>query len=228
MKKTTAEMKIKISNARDCVLVEASKLSLTDTFMKHKPRTVKEKVFKDTLTKVIKDGIEDFYRPAMDPSFVDESKTKIHYKAGEEPAVGKSYNWWEETVKNSELCLGTKAQYVAFLGVLIKKLVAKGWTVDQAWYAVCNNSKELGHYIDSNNLKNRLENTGSRKICGFCDLSNTFKILAKDEGAGGYWLAGGGFRHYGYSFPLATSVLYRGYFFNHNDGVAWLVRKKEI
>ena len=224
--KTTAEMKIEISNERDCILVEASKLSLTDDFMRHKPKTAKEQKFKDTLTCVIKTGIEDFYRPVMDPSFSDKEKTKIHYVAGEKPAVGKSYNWWKETVKDSNFCIGTKAQYVAFLGVLIKMLVAKGWTVDGAWDAVCNDSKNLGHYWNSNNAKLRSEGTGSREICGFFDLANTYKILAKDEEAGGFWLAGGRYRDNGDDCPLADLALRNNYGSNHNNSVAWLVLKK--
>ena len=224
--KTTAEMKIEVSNARDCILVEASKLSLKDAFMRHKPKTEAEKKFKATLTEAIKAGIEDFYRPAMDPSFADKEKTKIHYMAGEKPAVGKSYNWWEGTVKDSKWCFGTKAQYVAFLGVLIKMLISKGWTVGEAWDAVCNDSKELGHYLNSDNAKHQFEDTGSREICGFFDLANTYKILAEDKEAGGFWLAGGGYNYDGHDDPLADLGLCNFCNLNHDDGVAWLVLKK--
>ena len=258
--KTTAEMKIEISNARisnatimpdgscklelemkmatqkqnnneiandECILVEASKLSLKDVFMTHKPKTEAEKKFKSTLTEVIANGIEDFYRPAMDPSFANKACTKIHYKAGDLPAVGKSYIWWEATVKDSKWCLGTKAQYVAFLGVLIKVLVAKGWTCCEAWDAVCNDSKKLGHYWDSeDSRKNQFEETGSREVFGFFDLANTYKILAKDEEAGGYWLACGIYFHNGNDTPLTAFELNKICNFNHTDSVAWLVLKQ--
>lgn len=258
--KTTAEMKIEISNARisnvkatvmpdgscklkfevematqkqnnenandDCIRVEASKLSLKDAFMSHNPKTEAEKKFKATLTEVIKTGIEDFCRPAMDPSFSDKEKTKIHYMAGEKPAVGKSYNWWKETVKDSKWCFGTKPQYVAFLGVLIKMLVSKGWTVGEAWDAVCNDSKKLGHYWNSDNAKHRFEDTGSREICGFFDLANTYKILAKDEGVGGFWLAGGNFDGNGGYCPLADLGLRNFFDDGRSSSVAWLVLKK--
>lgn len=257
--KTTAEMKIEISNARisnatimpdgtcklelevematqkqnnneivsdECILVEASKLSLKDVFMSHKPKTKKEKEFKAILTEVIKSGIEDFYRPAMDPSFANKACTKIHYNAGDLPATGKSYNWWEETVKDSKWCLGTKAQYVAFLGVLIKMLVAKGWTCCEAWDAICNDSKNLGHYRNSDNAKNQFEYTGSREICGFFDLANTYKILAKDGETGGFWLAGGSCNYDGCNGPLAGLVLCNYCDGDHSYGVAWLVLKK--
>lgn len=252
--KTTAEMKIEISNARisnatimpdgtckleievematqehdnDCVLVEASKLSVSDNFMRYKPKTGLEKRFKATLIEVIKNGIEDFYRPVMDPSFSDKEKTKIHYMEGEQPAVGKSYNWWKETVKDSKWCIGTKAQYVAFLGVLIKQLIAKGWTVSEAWEAVCSDSKKMGHYRNSNNTKNQFEETGSRKTCGFFDLANTYKILAKDEETDGFWMAGGCYRYNGSYYPLADILLNCDVDSERNSGVAWLVLKKK-
>lgn len=256
--KTTAEMKIEISNARisnaiimpdgscklkleveiatqeqnnendndDCIRVEASKLSLKDAFMSYNPQTEAEKKFKATLTEVIKTGIEDFYRPAMDPSFSDKEKTKIHYMASEKPAVGKSYNWWKETVKDSKWCFGTKAQYVSFLGVLIKMLVSKGWKIDEAWDAVCNDSKKLGHYRNSDNAKRHFEYTGSRKICGFFDLANTYKILADDEEVSGFWLAGGHCNCNGNYYPLAYLVRDYDYDYCLNDSVAWLVLKK--
>lgn len=221
---TTAEMKIEISNARDCILIEASKLSLKDVFMSHNPKTEAEKKFKETLTEVIKTGIEDFYRPTMDPSFSDEEKTKIHYMVGKKPAVGKSYNWWKKAVKDSKWCFGTKSQYVAFLGVLIKMLVAKGWTVEKAWNAVCNDSKKLGHYWNSNNENHQFEDTGSREICGFFDLANTHKVLAKDEVSAGFWMARAGC----FGTPLAYLELSYNYHYYLGNCVAWLVRKKEI
>lgn len=225
--KTTAEMKIEISNERDCVLIEASKLSLKDAFMSHEPQTETEEDFKTTLTEVIKNGIEDFYRPAMDPSFADEAKTKIHYMAGEKPAVCKSYNWWKETVKDSKWCLGTKNQYIAFLGVLIKMLVVEeGWAVNEAWNAVCNDSKKLGHYSNSDNAKHQFEDTGSREICGFFDLANTYKILSKDEEVDGFWLAGGCCNDDSCSYPLADLDLFDNYIFYRTNSVAWLVLKK--
>ena len=74
-------------------------------------------------------------------------------------------------------------------------LVAKGWTCCEAWDAICNDSKNLGHYRNSHNAKHQFEDTGSREICGFFDLANTYKILAEDKEAGGFWLAGGYYRN---------------------------------
>ena len=211
------------------VLVEASKLSLDDEFMDHEPTNEREEILKEGLTKVIRKGIKDFYRPRYDPSF-NGDETGVIFKAGNKPAVGKSYNWWKKVAiefmpeRNSRL--GTKSEYVAFLGVLIKKLVEdEKWSVAKAWDAVCNDSRELGHYWNSEDAKYDFEDTGKREICGFFDLANTCKNLAEDEDdcTGGFWRAGGGCDYDGDDNPLADlrrrTVLIndRGY------SVGWIV-----
>jgi len=187
------------------ICIKASELRLTDEFMQHKPNGEREQKLKDALEAVIKKGIPNFWRPRMDPSF--DKKGNICFKAGEKPAVGKSYNWWRENAKKfnpkRKSRLGTKSQYIAFLGVLIKALVAEDWTVDEAWAAVCNDSKKLGHYWNSENAKHAFEATGSRAIAGFYDLANAYKILAEDEEVGGFWLAGGCYCNSSYDYPLA-------------------------
>ena len=222
-----AQEKTVVENLQDAfVLVEASKLSLRDEFMKHKPKTEREERFKKQLTDAIKKGIKDFWRPKYDPSF-NEEQTGICHVEGKRPAVGKSYNWWNKVAKafcpERHSRLGTKSEYVAFLGVLIKKLVESGWEVEDAWRAVCCDSRELGHYWNSPNVKNAFEDTGSREICGFFDLANTCKILAEDEEAGGFWLAGGYYRDDSCYCPLAALV-HLNYLDNgSNYGVGWLV-----
>ena len=149
---------------------------------------------------------------------------------GQMPAIGKSYNWWNKTAKafcpERESRLGTKNEYVAFLGVLIKRLVANSWTVGQAWYAVCNDSKELGHYCNSEDAKHTFEATGSREVCGFCDLANTFKILAEDEKTGGFWFAGGSYCFDSLGYPLAGLDLDDFQNIGCYDSVGWLVLEK--
>ena len=206
-------------------LVEASKLSLDDKFMQYEPeKGTKEARFKESLTKVIQSGVSDFWRPNLDPSF-DETGESICYVAGKKPAVGKSKNWWKEVAKKVVLQEGTKKQYVAFLGCLIKKLVEKGWEVSQAWYAVCSDSKKLGHYWNSEYTKHDFEMTGSREVCDFYDLGNSFKILAEDEEekAVGFWLAGGGCNANSDNFPLADLELNHDVDNDYYNSVGWLV-----
>ena len=208
------------------VLVEASKLSLDDEFMKYEPQTKREKDFKKQLTDVIKKGAKDFWRLKYDPSFNEEGNG-ICFEAGKKPVIWKSYDWWNKAART--FCperhsrLGSKSEYVAFLGVLIKKLVESGWKVEEAWRAVCCDSKELGHYWNSKNAKHDFENTGSREICGFFDLANTYKILAEDEGNDGFWLAGGIYDDDGNDDPLAGFGHYNFRDFGHNFSVGWVV-----
>ena len=190
----------------DFILIEAEKLSMKDTFMKYEPKTDRGKEAKALISAVIEKKVKNFYRPKCDPSFTEDGEG-ICFVSGKRPAVGKSYDWWHDVAKkynperNSRL--GTKLQYGAILGVLIKNLVEEGKNLEWAWNAVCNDSRELGHYWNSENAKHDFEPTGSRMICGFYDLANTYKILAEDEEAGGFWLAGGNYRKYGNNNPLA-------------------------
>lgn len=208
------------------VFVEASKLSLEDEFMKYNPRTEREKTFKKQLAEVIKSGVKDFWAPKYDPSF-NEAGTGICYVPGKKPAVRKSYNWWEKIAK--EFCpereshLGSKSERIAFMGIFIKELVKSGWKVEDAWSAVCCDSKELGHYWNSKDAKHAFENTGSREVCGFFDNGNTYKILAYDEEAGGFWLAGGYSLNLSHDYPLADLVQFYNQDGNHYNGVGWLV-----
>lgn len=206
------------------VLVEASKLTLNDEFMQYQPKTNAEEKFKEQLERAIQRELKDFYCPKYDPSF-NEDGNGISYEVGKKPAVGKSYNWWNRVAKefkpdNSRL--GTKTEYVAFLGVLIKKLVSIGWTVAEAWNAVCSDSKKLGHYWNSEDAKHDFEPTGCREICGFYDLANTYKILSDDE-ADGFWLAGGNYYDFSYDDPLAYLAHFISLNYDDYYSVGWLV-----
>lgn len=225
-------------------LVPASKLSLNDDFLKYNPNTLAEAVFMEVVKKVIEAGVQDFYRPTLDPSFDDDGR--ICYQAGMKPAVGKSYNWWYEHSKKyyfeRKSRLGTISEYIAFLAVFIKEMLASGKSLEWAWNAVCNDSKELGHYRNSNDAKYIFEATGNREVCGWCDLANTYKILAEDKEAGGcrdlaniykilaeddeasgFWLAGGGYDNYSINNPLA--LLYHDRFreYSYSGSTGWLV-----
>jgi len=210
----------------DCIFIEAEALSMDDYFMKYEPKTEEEKEAKALISEVIVKKVKNFYRTKYDPSFTEDG-AGICFMSGKKPAVGRSYNWWYNVAKkynperNSRL--GTRLQYGAFLGILIKQLVEEGKTVEWAWDAVCNDSRELGHYWNSVNAWHDFEPTGSRMIYVFYDLANTHKILAEDEEIGGFWLAGGFYFVNGYLCPLAN-LEHDTYCNNHNyNGVGWIV-----
>ena len=145
------------------VLVEASKLSLEDDFLKYEPQTGKQQDLKEKLAFAIKSGVKDFYRPIYDPS-IDENGN-IVFVAGKMPAGGYSYNWWKNAAKkymsDRKIRLGTKNEYVAFFGAQIKKLIACGWSIEDSW----------------------------ESACSFFSFASTYKILEWDDEAGGFWMA---------------------------------------
>ena len=193
--------------------------------LKHKPVNDVEVKFIDNLKEAIGKSVKGFEVFVNDPSM---DNGKLQFVPGfKPPAVGYSYNECEELAKENGLRLGTKDEYILFLGWLITGLINEGWSERDAWFAVCTNSKELGHYWDSadakKDAKNHFEPTGSRRIVGKCDLANTRKFLAKDEKAGGFWLAGGIYFNYGYDNPLANLYLFDGYDNPNNFGVGWFV-----
>lgn len=185
------------------ILVEAEELSFEDAFMKYVPHTEAENKVKMLICEAMNAGVKNFYRAKYDPSFYQGG---ICFKTRRLPATDRTYNWWCEAARNYAPAynsrLGTRLQYGAFLGVLIKKLVQEGKTIVWAWNAVCNDSKELGHYRNSENAEYDFELTGSRCVCGFYDLANTCKLLAEDEDCGGFWIASGGCDFLSFSSPV--------------------------
>jgi len=206
------------------VLVEAEKLSEADSFMKHKPRNAAEKTIKKLIAKAIAAGVKNFYKPKCDPSFNEDG---ICFVPNRKPALGKSYDWWEKAAKeynpkrNSRI--GTQLEYASFLGVLIKQMMEDGCAIDVAWDIICSNSCEMGHYKDSENAQKAFELTGSREVFGFCDLANTYKMLAADKHLGGFWLSCGDYNCSGSSNPLSFfyHYAYRDICFRY--AVGWVV-----
>lgn len=190
-------------------IVDIENVSLEDSFMQYEPKTEKGKRVKASIIEAKRIRMKNFRIPAMDPAFADDGETII-YCAGREPAVGKSPKWWYENApkfmpsKNSRL--RDDLEHDVVLGVmLIKYLVEeKGYRVAKAWEAVCVNSKDLGHYWNSENAKHKFETTGSRQIGKCFDLGNTCKIVKKRE-ASGFVLFGGDYVGDGDDYPLADA-----------------------
>lgn len=188
-------------------IVDIENVSLEDEFMQYEPQTTNEKRVKASIIKAKEIGMKNFRIPAMDPSLDDDGETII-YCAGRKPAVGKSPIWWYENApkfmpsKNSRLKDDLQADVV--LGVMrVKQLVEKeGYKVAEAWEAVCNNSKDLGHFKNSKCAKKELETTGCRMIGNCFDLGNTCKIVKKRETLG-FVHFGGDYDAFSLNYPLA-------------------------
>jgi len=220
---------------RDFVLIEASKLSLNDVIFQHDPQNEKERIFRKRLEAVIKSGIKDFWKSQKDPTVIrmyDKQYLFVpddYYFGHDIPMKGNSYRWWEETTAKKNCRLGKKSEYIAFLGVLLKKLVESGWSLEKAWYAVCVDSSELGQYKTYENHFWFIIWNGTKKICGFYDLANTRKLLAEDEDSGCFacWHASGHCGELGTESPLATLRYDDERNCNHPNSVGWIVRDVE-
>ncbi len=223
---------MKVISSPKPVLIEASKLSLNDEIMQYKPRDKNGKRLKNLLIKIITQGIDDFCVMNFDPSFT-ENERGIHFVKGENPAVNKSYNWWDAIAKsycperNSRL--GCRSQYAAFLGIFIKKLMERGCTAKKAWQAVTKDSTNLQYYWTEPErmYDGFLEYTGSHQIYGFCDLTNTNKIVKEDEDEteGGYYHMGAFFGAY-YHYTTLADMVHKGYWLLddvYGGSVGWIV-----
>ena len=185
--------------------------------------------FIEAVAEVKEASLEAFYRVMYDPTVAD--KHMVVFQNGKRPAVGHSYNWWVKTaskmspVEGRQWHIATEYQYYAFLVWLINQLVKIGKSVEEALHQVVLDSKELGHYYDSeNSTKGKdFEFTGSRCVCGLYDLANTFKILqCSNSEAGGFWVAGGYYDVNGNYDPLADLEHYTD-IVDDDDSVGLLV-----
>lgn len=205
----------------ETIQVEGSDSKIYSELLKHKTVNDCEEDFMKNLRTAIEAGIKSFKVPVCDPS-IDENG-KLQFVPGFKVPVGYSYNELEKLAEENSLRLGTKNEYFLFLGTMLNRLIAEGWSETAAFEAVCTDSTELGHYANSADAKDDFELTGSRKIVGKCDLANTYKILAKDEKAGGFWLAGGCYVEGGFDYPLADLDLNFFYVDQYSNSVGWFV-----
>jgi hypothetical protein len=196
-----------------------------------KSKNQKINEFIEYICKVKDNNVAPFYKPIYDPS---EYGDIITYQRGKNPAVGHSYNWWVKTaskmpaVEGRHWYLATEYQYYAFLVWLINQLVKCSKSVEEALNMVVLNSKELGHYCDSQDSTRGgvYERTGSRCVCGVYDLANTCKILeCSTEIEVAFLIVGGNCTFEGRICPLASFArgLCRFVDDKINTGVGFLV-----
>ncbi len=205
----------------ETITVEGSDSQIYFDMLEYAPASETEKEFLEFLKEAVDAGVKTFKVPVCDPS-IDENGS-LQFVAGCKPAVGYSYNELKEIAIKNGVQLGSKNQYVLFLATIIHRLVEEGWSKAGAFYAVCTDSTQLGHYWNSEKARHDFEVTGSRKIAGKCDLANTYKILKNDEKAGGFWFAGGGYYGDGGDDPLAYLNLCNNYDNHCNLSVGWFV-----
>lgn len=205
----------------ETITVEGSDSQIYFDMLKYAPASETEKKFLEFLKEAVDAGVKTFKVPVCDPS-IDENGS-LQFVAGCKPAVGYSYNELKELAIKNGVQLGSKNQYVLFLATIINRLVEEGWSKADAFFAVCTDSTQLGHYWNSEKARHYFEVTGSRKIAGKCDLANTYKILRNDEKGGGFWFASGDYKFYGFNNPLANLNRNFNYDIHYKNCVGWFV-----
>lgn len=201
-----------ISNrsTRVFALCKASGLNLDDKFMKHIPNTDEEAHLKMMLEAVIKEGVKDFFVPKADPSFDAEGNLCYMGESDRKIAIGKSYDWWKKQARN--FCpervsrIGTEKEFIAYLGVRLKKLTKVEMNVDEAWEYVCSTF---------------LKPTIFRKVCGFFGLPMHRLLASNNEKDGGFWVSGDG-----QEFPLSAMHYYKCTDVEHFNGIGWVICEK--
>ena len=209
----TLEMKIAIPEVNGGRCISESELEcridpsiFAGAWLEHQPTSRRQKETLDLYQDAKAKGrLHAFTCMTIDTSVKDG---KLVYQKGLPIKTGFSQRQWAKMLKeynpsrNSRQM--TRTEYACRNLYLIQKFVESGYEI-AAWEAVCDDSRKIGHYCNSDNPKNDFEPTGSREVCGFCDLGNAWKFLAEDpwEEAGGFWAAGGGFLYDGNRGPVA-------------------------
>lgn len=191
-------------------VVEVESLTMGDRFLReHVPRSRNEERIWRSCESAIRYRTRNFRRNCISPSLNKEGK--IVFTKGGKPAVGKPARWWAENAKyvlpEHKSRLATVYEEDLFNGMLIRYLIKEsGFTVSEAWNAVCRKSARLGNFWDSPGSPHALEPTGSRKIGRFADLGNTCKIVSSLENEAKFCYYGGDFWDLSHECPLGSLI----------------------
>lgn len=173
----------------------------TEDGKKRKFVTERQKKFRADVMKVLENMPEEGFRwiPVYEPSKDDGGN--IQYVSGVKVLRGlNSYNW-EEAFHNYSPENGSMMSSITTYFLLLLRLLKDGFaTVKQ----LADDSKEIGHYWDSENAKHEFENTGERQLGGLYGFAgNTYKIVKDSESSSGFSLLGGDYGYDGCTYPLA-------------------------
>ena len=181
-------------------------------WLNHQPTTRRQKETLNLYLDAKANGrLHTFTCMTIDPSVKDG---KLVYQKGLPIKTGFSQNQWADMLKDYNPSRNsrqmTRTEYACRNLFLIQKLVKSGYEIDEAWKAVCDDSRKIGHYRNSDNPKYDFEPTGSREVCGFCDLGNVWKFLAEDpwKDPDDFWGAGGHYNNFSYYYPVADLCLH--------------------
>ena len=166
--------------------------------------TEMQKKFRVYLMNALENMPEEGFRwiPVYEPSKNDGDNLK--FDSGENVFIGLTSYKWEEALQSYSLENGSRMSSIITYFLLLLRLLKDGFaTIEQ----LADDSKEIGHYRDSENAKYEFEKTGERQLGGLYGLAgNTYKIVKNLKSCSGFSILGGDYRSYGLNCSLASVV----------------------
>lgn len=169
---------------------------------KRKFVTNKQRKFKANVLKALCNKPKEEFRwiPVYEPTKDDNGN--IQYVSGANVLIElNSYNW-EKTLKNYSPENGSREAPITTYFLLLLRWLKDGLaTIEQ----LADDSRNIGHYWDSENTKHDFEKTGEREFGGLCGfVGNTYKEVKDSDSSSGFSLLGGEYYGYGDECPVAN------------------------
>jgi hypothetical protein len=184
---------------------------------KRKFKKGRPKEFKNDVLKALKNKPVEGYCwiPVFEPSML---RGNLQYVSGAEVLINLTSFDWEDLFNKYSPENGSKqATCTTYFLLLLRWLKDGIATVEQ----LTRDSKEIGHYWDSENAKKNFEKTGEREFGGLYGfVGNTCKIVKDSESSGGFSIVGGDYDHYGW--PLSFVFQHMNPFSRWDNGVGLL------
>lgn len=166
--------------------------------------TNREKKFKADVLKALKNKPKKGFTwiPVYEPS--PDGKGNVQYVSGENTLIGAiefltAYNWVNFFKDYSPENGSHMASITTYFLLLLRWLQDGLVTIEQ----LAVDSKEIGHYHDSENAKNYFEKTGEREFGGLYGfVGNTYKIVKDSESSSDFSFLGSHFFYNGREYPL--------------------------
>lgn len=172
--------------------------------MKRQFVTIKQEKFKADVREALKNKPKEGYRwiPVYEPG--KNSKGNLCYIAGKELLRAlNSYEWEKKFEEYSPKNGSREASITTYFLLLLRWLKDGIATIEQ----LADNSKEIGHFWNSEDAKYNFEKTGEREFGGLYGFAgNSYKIVKDSESSSGFSLVGGNYSTFGNKYPLADVV----------------------
>ena len=163
--------------------------------------TEKQEKFKADVMKALKKKTKRGYSwiPVYEPSM--NKIGDIYYLKEQYVTRGLFANEWEYEIARYSPRNGSKVASITTYFLLLLRWLKDGIaTIEQ----LAENSKDIGHYFDTDNAQYRFEKTGEREFGGLYGfVGNTCKIVKDSESKSGFSSLGGHYDNLGHQYPLA-------------------------